>query len=652
MINDHNFIAVDMMFVTPLADLDCKEDETVEFTCEVNKPNCSAVWKKDGRPLPVGDKFEPKVKDTVHTLTIRNATIEDEADYTISVEDVTSTGGLFVEEESVEIIKHLEDVILSSVPKDVTFTCEVSKPNLSHRWLVNGKPLPDDKRYKPSVSGNNYTLLIAAATEKDDGEVSVLVKGHKSTADLIVEIPPVIKLDKKYDSQVVIKAGQMTIFEVPFSGWPEPTISWRVGNTPLVSDKRIREETIPGLSCVHVKSAKRSDTGIYSVEIVNDLGTISADIDLLVVDKPEPPKNLEIVDTDAEMVTLTWEAPDDDGGRPIVKYVIEKRDATRRTWQPAGESSSPTYTVTELNERQAYVFQVKAVNEVGQSEPVETSRPVQPQSKCSEYIDCLSPLPHIPTAVTIHFVPLSAAVPDAPQLLTVSDITSEQATVSWQPPTNNGGAEITGYMVERASSGTDRWIRQTKAPVESTAYTADNLMESMQYAFRILAVNKAGESVPCEPIDFVAKNPYDVPGAPDAPQVSDVTDNSMKVTWQPPTDDGGSPVISYYLEHKISTELRWSPATSDQLTSTEYTVKKLKTGTEYQFRVAAVNKAGAGKWSAPSSDVICQAPIGQLSLLDEYAACNADGELLCNFSYSMSILKSAPQQVCKKLHKL
>lgn len=378
-------VTVDTVFITPLSDVKCKEDDTIELSCEVNKPNCTAVWKKDGRPLPSGDKFKPKVSGTVHSLTIQGTTMKDEGDYTINVEDAISTAGLFVEEEVVEIVKHLEDIVLSSVPQDVTFTCEASKPDMSHRWLVNGKPLPDDARFQPTVSGNNYMLLISSATEKDDAEYTILVKGHKSTADLIVEVPPAIKLDKRYESQVVIKAGQMTIFEVPFSGWPEPTIKWTVGGAQLVLDKRIREETISGLSCIHIKNAKRSDTGIYSVEIVNDIGTVSADIDLLVVDKPEPPKDLEIAATSKETVTLTWQLPADDGGRPIIKYIIEKRDATRRTWQPAGESTSLECTVTDLNERQAYVFQVKAVNEVGQSEPVATTRPVQPQSKYSKY---------------------------------------------------------------------------------------------------------------------------------------------------------------------------------------------------------------------------------------------------------------------------
>lgn len=81
--------------------------------------------------------------------------------------------------------------------------------------------------------------------------------------------------------------------------------------------------------------------------------------------------------------------------------------------------------------------------------------------------------------------------------------------------------------------------------------------------------------------------------------------------WEPPTNDGGSPVIEYFLEHKITSEFRWSPVTTSQIINTEYVVESLKKGKEYHFRVAAANKAGTGKWSEPSSDTICAAPIGK-----------------------------------------
>ena len=197
--------SVDVHFVTPLSDIDCKEEETITFFCEINKSDCNAVWKKDSQPLPPDTRFETMVKGKEHYLIIRDVMLDDEADYTIVIEDAESTAGLFVEEELVEIITPLQDVVLSDVPKDVVFTCTANKPALSHKWILNGKPLPDDKtKFLCTSDDNSYTLTIKGATEKDDGEYTVVIKGHKSTADLIVEIPPQIKLHKKYDDQIVL----------------------------------------------------------------------------------------------------------------------------------------------------------------------------------------------------------------------------------------------------------------------------------------------------------------------------------------------------------------------------------------------------------------------------------------------------------------
>lgn len=375
---------VAVTFITPLTDVDCKEEETVTFTCEINKEGCTSEWRKDGEPLAAEPRFETKVSGTEHSLTICDVTLDDEADYTVVIEDATSTGGLFVEEDIVEIVSPLQDVILSQVPRDIVFTCTANKGSCHHKWIVNGKPLPEDDQFTAITEGNKYILTIKDATEKDDGEYTVVIKGRKSSAELIVEIPPQIKFDKKYASQVVLKAGQMTIFEVPFSGWPVPVVTWMFNGAPLVTDKRVYEETISGISCIHVKNSKRTDTGIYSVEITNDLGTVSADIDLLVIDKPQSPCNFTVVSVDENSVTLSWDAPSDDGGRPISGYVIEKRDVNRRTWVPVGECSDTTLTVGDLIEGQSYMFLVKAVNEVGQSEPVETEQPVKPISSHSK----------------------------------------------------------------------------------------------------------------------------------------------------------------------------------------------------------------------------------------------------------------------------
>ena len=74
--------------------------------------------------------------------------------------------------------------------------------------------------------------------------------------------------------------------------------------------------------------------------------------------QPHAPRNLLVEGGDGQ-VTLTWEAPEDDGGSAITDY--EYRIDGKGEWISIG-STDTTHTVTGLVNGQVYVFQVRAVN--------------------------------------------------------------------------------------------------------------------------------------------------------------------------------------------------------------------------------------------------------------------------------------------------
>ena len=44
-------------------------------------------------------------------------------------------------------------------------------------------------------------------------------------------------------------------------------------------------------------------------------------------------------------------------------------------------------------------------------------------------------------------------VPDGPASVTASSISDDSITVEWSPPSNDGGATITGYVIEKKEAG-------------------------------------------------------------------------------------------------------------------------------------------------------------------------------------------------------
>ena len=101
-----------------------------------------------------------------------------------------------------------------------------------------------------------------------------------------------------------------------------------------------------------------------------------------------------------------------------------------------------------------------------------------------------------------------------------------------------------------------------------------------------------------------------MPEAPEKPTISDITADSMTVSWSPPEEDGGSPITGYILEKRDVSSKRWLKASSDAITELTFKFTGLSKGSSYEFRVSAQNKAGTGKPSIPSDVAEAKPPYG------------------------------------------
>ena len=99
-----------------------------------------------------------------------------------------------------------------------------------------------------------------------------------------------------------------------------------------------------------------------------------------------------------------------------------------------------------------------------------------------------------------------------------------------------------------------------------------------------------------------------VPGAPEAPSITDIYYDSCLVTWQPPLEDGGAPITGYHLERRAEGSTRWVKVNKEQIPNLQLKVTDLVESNEYVFRVAAENKAGIGAFSPPSKPIVAKDP--------------------------------------------
>jgi hypothetical protein len=113
---------------------------------------------------------------------------------------------------------------------------------------------------------------------------------------------------------MTVIAGEEFTITVPFLGSPLPKVAWTVNAEEVFPDDRIKFDTKSGSTAYINKCARRTDSGKYTIQLVNSEGSDTASCRVLVVDKPGPPQGpLECTDITPETCSLSWRVPLDDG---------------------------------------------------------------------------------------------------------------------------------------------------------------------------------------------------------------------------------------------------------------------------------------------------------------------------------------------------
>jgi hypothetical protein len=183
--------------------------------------------------------------------------------------------------------------------------------------------------------------------------------------------------------------------------------------------------------------------------------------------------------------------------------------------------------------------------------------------------------------------PPPPTAPGAPTNVSVEPAGPGTATVSFDPPAD-GGSPITGYTVVATAGGQD--------PVTATGpgspITVTGLTNGVTYDFTVTATNGVGTGSGSTP--FALPIPPTAPGAPTILSATATGPNSVDVAFDPPADDGGSPITSYIV---TATADGQDPGVGTGPGS-PITVGNLIDGVTYSFAVTATNSAGTG---GPSS---------------------------------------------------
>ena len=201
-------------------------------------------------------------------------------------------------------------------------------------------------------------------------------------------------------------------------------------------------------------------------------------------------------------------------------------------------------------------------------------------------------------------------VPGAPiPPVVVKEVARHSVTLQYYPPEDDGGSPVTGYVIEKREDKSNIWTLAANSP--DLTCEISGLLEGVPYRFRVAAENKQGTGLFTEyGVPVIPKSPYNVPDAPSTPRVLMTTPASVSIAWDPPNDDGGSPITGYIVEIRDNISGRWRALNTQPIDAKKYTATKLVENSEVEFRVAAVNEVGQSKFSKPSPMAVVRDPIG------------------------------------------
>lgn len=343
---------------------------------------------------------------------------------------------------------------------------------------MKGAEVPGDQLSGtvPGLKENSqYEFRVKAVNKAGPGEPSDVTKPIIAKCRFVK--PYIIGNDLV---NLIVKKGQVIKYDIKYGGEPEPEVAWFLEKKEIKQDaeERITIDKYERNTVLTVRKATRADSGKYRLVLTNSSGTVEGCADVVVLDKPTPPKGpLAVEEVRSDHVKVKWKKPEDDGGTDITGYVLEKMDMDTGRWIPAGEvgPDDDSFTFKGLTPKKKYKFRVKAKNKEGESDPLETSDTILAKNPYDE--------------------------PGAPGKPDIIDYDNKSVTLKWAPPQNDGGRPISHYTVEMKDKFSPDWVEVAKTDDSNPEATVEGLKEKMVYQFRVRAHNKAGPGAPSEETD-------------------------------------------------------------------------------------------------------------------------------------------------------
>jgi hypothetical protein len=499
----------DLRFIEKLHDLEVEENSHSLLVVKISSEDEDVRWHKDGEEIDRNDtNFEFIKEGYYRKLLIRKTHIENHGEYTCLLgTDQECSADLVVIELPPEITLKLKDKTCV-VNETVSFNIELTKGDAIVKWFKNDEEIEFDDRIELRIDGKQQELVIKEVTLEDDAIYSCKLRDQISSAKLRVE-PPTTEFTLRLPKNISADEDSEAILDVELSHFDVPVKWFKNGTQINESDnfKFISENTRHKLV---IKKVKQSDSAEYSCVANGDQTKTKLQVN---EDSAEFTLKLrDIIIKEGETATLSAE----------VSKVTHKVEWFKDEQQII---SSDRITIIEEGIHRKLILKECTLEDRGM------------------YL---------------------AVCKDKRTMAKVTIESAPRVTVDKRSYTAKRGENFVleipfeGHLPPKVEwNFNGKTLKTSKkiaieALMSKTLLTIKKFDESDVGTYKLKLKNNIGECSVEFNISLI-----DRPDSPSSPQASDITNNSLILSWNAPKSDGGSQITNYIIEYHDKKTTVW-----------------------------------------------------------------------------------------------
>ncbi|XP_062045343.1 obscurin-like [Lepus europaeus] len=246
--------------VRPLRDKIAMERHRGVLECQLSRASAQVRWFKGSVELHPGAKYDMVSDGVYRKLVIRDVQPEDEDTYTCDAGDVQTSAQFFVEEQSISIVRDLQDVTVME-PAPAWFECETSIPSVRPpKWLLGKTVLQAGADVGLEQEGTVHRLTLHRTYSTMTGPVHFTIGKARSSARLVVSDVPVVlvrPLEPKAGRE-----GQSVVLSCDFRP-PPKAVQWYKEDTPLAPTHKFKMRLEGQMAELRILRLTPADAGVY-----------------------------------------------------------------------------------------------------------------------------------------------------------------------------------------------------------------------------------------------------------------------------------------------------------------------------------------------------------------------------------------------------